>query len=202
MNPSFFRAIRASLALALLALSTSSCVMQAGSLDLTRINLEEQLPGARFDSEVQMTLGRMSLGLTRAIVNAVDDEEADEGLELLRKIRKVELAVYRTEALPSVRQATFVIPHERRLKKKGWQTVVEIAEDNSASWVMMRQTKGKIRGMMVGALDNDELVLVKLTGDIQEIYEKLITDHILDVPGVVHADLEPEPGEPIVTEEL
>ncbi len=186
----------AALALAALALVETGCVMHANTLNGTRIRIEEQLPGASFDPEFQLTLGRLSLGLTRRLIRAVDE---DEDLGVLWDINRVEVAIYRTESLPSMRQAGFVIPHEKRLKKKGWMTATRATSPDGATWVLFREKDGGIHEIMVGALDEDELVLVKLRGDIQGIFERLEDDGILDVPGVVHADLDPEPGEPIAT---
>ena len=182
-------------ALSALALAASGCVTSASTLNGTRIAIEEQLPGARFDSEFQLTLGRFSLGLARALIG----DDAREEIGILKDVRRVEVAIYRTEYLPSVREAGFVVPHEKRLKKNGWQTITRAVSDDSATWVFLRQKEGRFQELMVGALDDDELVLVKLRGDIQSIIDRLLEEDVLDVPGVVRADLDPEPGEPIAT---
>lgn len=185
-------------ALALSALAASGCMMHASSLAPLRTEIEDQLPGARFDSQFQLKLGRLSLGLAKKILSAVDD---DEELAFLRSIHRIEVAVYRTEALPAVRTAAFAIPRERQFRKRGWMKAVEAVDGDTVSWVLFRQQDERIRAILVGALDDDELVLVKLTGDIQGIFDKLMEEHLLDVPGVIEADLEPEPGEPIATVE-
>ncbi|HEX9737215.1 MAG TPA: DUF4252 domain-containing protein [Thermoanaerobaculia bacterium] len=186
----------ATLALVLVALTTSGCMTSASSLAPLRTEIEQQLPGARFDSEFQLKLGRMSLGLAKKVMSAVEE---DEELAFLRDIHKIEVAVYRTEALPAARTAAFAMPQGRHLKKKGWMTAVESIADDSVTWVLFREHDERIRGILVVALDDDELVLVKLTGDIQGIFDKLMEENLLDVPGVIEADLEPEPGEPIAT---
>jgi hypothetical protein len=184
-------------ALVLLALAAGGC-MHASTLAPLRTDIEQQLPGARFDSEFQLTLGRISLALAKKILSAVDEEE---GLAFLRDIHRIEIAVYRTEDLPAVRTAAFAIPRERQLKKKGWMTAVESFGPGAVTWVLFRQQDERIRAVLVGALDDDELVLVKLHGDIQGIFDKLMDENLLDVPGVIEADLEPEPGARIATVE-
>lgn len=188
------------LATAALGLTASGCVMHARTLETTRFGLERELPGARFDSELQLKLGRVSLGLVRRLASLADDEDVEE-LGILRDIRRVELAVYRTESLPSIRETAFAIPRERNLRKKGWKTAVRAVSADSASWVLFLEQQGEIRGLLVGALDDDELVLVKIHGDIQGIFERLMEEHVLDLPGVVRADLEPGEGEPIAVVE-
>ncbi len=51
------------------------------------------------------------------------------------------------------------------------------------------------------ALDGDELVMVKIRGDVDGMFERLREEGILVLPGIVHTDLDPEEGEPAVTVE-
>ena len=192
------RHVMATAALALLALVTNGCMMHAGSLEPIRMNIEHQVPGARFDSEFQLKLGRMSMGLVKRITRAVDDED-EEDLAFLQNIRSLELAVYETRSLPKA--ADLDIPKLRKLKRQGWMTAIESRAEDSVTWVLFRQQDDRVSGILVGALDDDELVLVKLNGDIQNVFDQLMDEGILDVPGVVQADLDPEPGEPIAVVE-
>lgn len=190
------RHVPALAAIVLLAAMTSGCMMHASSLAPLRTDIEQRLPGARFDSEFQLKLGRISLALAKKIIAAVDEEEE---LAFLRSIHRIEVAVYRTEALPAFRDAAFAMPRGRHFRKRGWMTAVESVADDSVTWVLFRQHDERIRGILVVALDDDELVLVKMNGDIQGIFDKLMEENLLDVPGVIEADLEPEPGERIAT---
>lgn len=182
-------------ALALVAASSTGCVMHARSLERTRLDIEKQLPGARFDSQMKLTLGRMSLGLAKKIVRWANADEPE--LAVLRDIHRVELAIYRTERLPPVRDGGFSIPRAARLSERGWETVVESIHDDGAVWVMARGENKPVEEILVGALDDDELVLVKVRGDVERMLQRLHDEGELDLPGVVHADLEPEPGDPI-----
>ena len=188
----------ATFALTLLAITTTGCMMHASSLEPMRMNIERQVPGARFDSELQLKLGRMSMGLLKRITQAVDEED-DEELAFLQSIRSLELAIYETRSLPKAQDLD--IPKLRKLKKQGWMTAIESRAEDNVTWVLFRQQDNRVSGILVGALDDDELVLVKLNGDIQNVFDQLMNEGILDVPGVVQADLEPEPGEPIAVVE-
>jgi len=182
--------------LVLVALVAGGC-MHAASLNGLRHDIESEVDGARFESEMQLTLGRISLGLARVVI---PDEEMDEELAVLKEVKKVEIAVYETITLPP--SAEPAIPGYRSLKRKGWQTIMTATEsDGGRAWVLARQRDGSFREILVGSLDRDELTMVKIHGDVERMIERLQEEGILDIPGVVHADMEPEEGEDAVTVE-
>ncbi len=183
------------------AVVTTGCFTHAHTLEPTRYAVEKQLPGARFEPEIKLTFGRVSLALARKIVRWADVEEPE--VQMLRDVHRVELAIYRTHSLPEIGQAGFAIPRAARMADRGWQTIIHASNEGGATWVLMRpRPNGKAEEILVGALDDDELVLVKVRGDIDGMLERLRDESVLDIPGVIHADLEPEPGEPIAVVEM
>ncbi len=177
------------------SLLAGGCVMHAPNLNRTRLEIERRLPGARFDREIEMTVGRISLGLARRFAG---DEE---GLAILRDLERAEIGIYEARALPALRQAGGAISFADLLEGRGWQTFVRIAGDDSVVQILFRSRRGSMRELFIGSLDHDELVLVRLRGDIQGLVDRLQTEGILDVPGVVFADIDPPDGKPIVSVE-
>lgn len=187
--------LRQLIPLVLVALVAGGC-MHAASLNGLRHDIESEVDGARFESEMQLTLGRISLGLARVII---PDEEMDEEMAVLKEVKKVEIAVYETITLPARAEGQPAIPGYESLKRKGWQTIMTTTEsDGGRAWVLARRRDGSFREILVGALDRDELTMVKIHGDVGRMIERLQEEGILDVPGVVHADMEPEEGEDAV----
>lgn len=184
----------------LLAVLCSGCAFNARTLSGTAYDLEREIPGAQFDAEFQLTLGRVSLGLAKKIVNLAVDEEEEDEIAFLRKIKRVEMATYETRRLPEL-PSDMSFPGDRTLRKKGWNVIVSTTADDGASWVYMREKNGRPHELMVAALDDDELVLIKVRGDLRSMVEQVLDENVVDVPGVVHADLEPEEGEPIAVVE-
>ncbi len=184
--------------LALAALAAGGC-MHASSLNGLRHDIEAEIDGARFESEMQLTLGRISLGLVRVIV---PEEEKEDELAVLKDVKKIEIAIYKTIALPSPAEGESIIPGHQSLKRKGWQTIMTATEsDGGRAWVLAREREGAIRQILVGSLDRDGLTMVKIHGNVERMIERLQEEGLLDVPGVVHADMEPEEGEDAVTVE-
>ncbi|RMH16609.1 MAG: hypothetical protein D6696_17750, partial [Acidobacteria bacterium] len=129
--------------LAALGLSAGGCVMSARTLDGMRVRLEEELPGARFEPEFQLTLGKISLGLARKLVELADAED-EEGVSALRYLERVEVAIYRPRRRPPIGGDGFAIPQERRLKKRGFELLLESRDEDGATWVFVRRDGGAL----------------------------------------------------------
>lgn len=191
--------------LALVLLAASGCMFHTPGLAKQRQALERQIPGAEFDRTIGLKFGRISLGLARSIARASlddsDDEESRQVIALLRKIKGVQVGLYRTIELPPIDTRTFRLPSDDQLRGDGWYVAAEIRGEDHVAWALAKNdARGIVRQIQVGALDEDELVLVRVRGNVQEMLDELIEHNVLDLPGMVHADLDPEPGEPITSD--
>lgn len=183
------------------ALASTGCMLATPGLGNQRDALEAQIPGARFDRTFGIRLGRMSLGLTRSIIRAVEDEDEDldQAMVALRHVKGVQVAVYETLELPATGTAAFKPPNTEQLGAN-WFVAADIRGSDHAGWAMARTSqKGIIRELMIGALDEDQLVLVRIKGNLEALLERLEESHELDLPGLIHTDLDPEDGEPVAT---
>ncbi len=112
-------------------------------------------------------------------------------------IRRTERRRFRGLRRPARRElgGRFTIP--RSLRRQGRKTLNTVRDDDGGVWVLFRERKdGSIRKLMLGSLDGDELVMVKIRGDVDGMFEQLRDEGILMLPGIVHTDLDPEEGEP------
>jgi hypothetical protein len=174
--------------------------MHASTLNGLRYDIERELEGARFESDTQMTLGPLSLALVRRLAAAGETE--DEDLALLKDVRKVEIALYETLSLPAPAGGRFTIPAHDAFRSQGWKTLATVDEGDGGTWVLYRNGRdGSIRELLVGSLDRNELELVRIRGDVEGMMERLRDENRLDLPGIVHTDLDPEEGEPALTVE-
>ncbi len=191
--------------LALILLSSTGCMFHTPGLAKQRQALERQIPGASFDRTIGLKFGRMSLGLARSIARASlddsGDEESRQAIALLRKIKGVQVGVYRTLELPPIDTRSFRLPSDDQLRGDGWYVAAEVRGEDHVAWALAKNdARGMVRQIQVGALDEDELVLVRIRGNVQEMLDELVERNVLDLPGMIHADLDPEPGEPIATD--
>lgn len=189
------------LLLSILAITSSGCMLATPGLGNQRTALEAEIPGAKFDRTFGIRLGRMSLGLTRSIIRASEDEDedVDAAVEALRHVKGVQVAVYETLELPSVGTAAFKPPSTKDLDGN-WFVAANIRGQDHAGWALARTSKkGLVREIRIGVLDEDQLVLVRIKGNLEALLEQLEESNELDLPGLIHTDLDPAEGEPVAT---
>ena len=168
------------------ALSTSSCVWTP---ELSRVasDLERQLPDAKFDKEFSVSLGPMALGFARLVSGMVGDDDVRHARDYIKDVTRVQVAVYDTRDMPSM--SNLKMPSQlAELEDKGWETAVKVREDDEAVWVMYRIDDDSIRDLYVVVLSDEELVIVKATGQLDRIMARALIDaeHERGVPGLGH----------------
>jgi len=167
-----------------LLFSATGCVWTP---ELSRVasELESQLPNATFDKEFAVSLGPMALGFAKLISGMVGDDDVQHARAYLKDVSRVQVAVYDTHDMPSM--SNIKMPSRLKdLEDRGWETAVKVREENEAVWVMYRIDKNSIRDLYVVVLSNDELVLVKATGNLDRIMARALIDaeHERGVPGL------------------
>ncbi len=188
------RSVATSALLALLALAglaTAGCWRGPGPEPIRRA-VEEQVPGAHFDRDVHVRLGRMTTGLARWVANrALDEDDADdaEAKVVINAVRRVEVAVYTNRSRlddDSVDGVTMPSSLRRMLGREGWVVMTEARDAGSMAWVLVNQDSQsgspEIRGIYVVSLDSDELSIVRLEGRFDEAFAKIFADDPYGAP--------------------
>jgi hypothetical protein len=167
-------------ALAALAVAAAGC-WQGPGVDRVRWAVERQLPGARFDPEVHVRLGRLSTGFAHWVVNlALDDADEEErrAQAVVNAVDRVEVAVWAydgaagTEALDAVAMPRSL---ERMLAQEGWAVMLESRTGDERAWVLTRQDAGAIHALYLVALDASELSVVRLEGRFDEAFVRALS---------------------------
>ncbi|MFH1756117.1 MAG: DUF4252 domain-containing protein [Candidatus Latescibacterota bacterium] len=156
-------------AILVMAMLLCSGCLWAPGLERLKNEITAQLPGARFDKEVALTLGPMSLMLARAAVRFVP--EAQEARDYLSEVRRVELAVYQTEYLPPLDDLQFP-KHLSNLLNDDWEIAARVRDHNEVVWVLYHDNGQKIDCMCAVILDEENLVLVKVQGNLGKLVLK------------------------------
>jgi len=137
--------------------------------------IEEQMPGAHFEKEFAISLGPITLGLARMASGMVHDDDVQVARSYLGDVRNVQVAVYKTHSVSSVTRVRMPKQLER-LQDKGWETAVRVREDDEVIWVMYRSDDESIRELYVVVLDDSELVMVKVRGNLERIAGKALAE--------------------------
>lgn len=148
----------------------------APPVEQVKAELERQLPGAEFDREFRLRLGRFTLGMARSLAEWALPEE-DEDLELLRHVRRIDVGSYRVVSLPPLDDLAPPAPLIGALERSGWSLMVSTRDDGEWIWLFVRQDEaGVIRSLYVVALDEVELTMVSLEGRLDRLVAEAIAD--------------------------
>lgn len=159
------------------AVFASGCIYSR-EISQTRRDLERSDPGARFEREMVVNLGPISLRTLGLVGGLVDggDEDVAMARRYLREIRRVKVGVYRVEQAPDLH--AFDPPALRRFQRDGWELAVKNQdEQGEVVWVFYKERKGHIRDMYAIMLSDEELVLARVRGRLDRLLARVLEDH-------------------------
>lgn len=116
------------------------------------------------DSEINLSLGPLTLGTARWIIDADDEPEIDA---LLDNVDGVRISVYKVEENSEVFKDNFSAT-QANLRDDGWQHIMRVNEDESADYSLMfiKSNGDIIDGLVVLSLSDNEAVFVNIIGNI------------------------------------
>jgi hypothetical protein len=155
------------------ALLMSGC-MRSRQLENLCDEIADQCPGAQFSREFSLSLGPISMGVVRFATGFSEDTR--EAREYLSGVSRVQLAIY--EVSSARRSERLKLPKQLRemIEEDGWEMVVKSSDKNETAWILFREDDGKIRDMQITALDDHELVMIRVSGHLNELFEKAMKD--------------------------
>lgn len=148
---------------------------RARSLERIAEEISWQYPDADFDREFSVSLGSLALGLVR--LGAGFAEEGREAREYLSGVRRVQIAVYKVRNLQAIDHAEIPKGLSDLLEDDDWEVVVKTNEPTERVWILYREDGEVIRDVHITVLSDDELVLIRVSGQINDILNKAIEDH-------------------------
>jgi len=149
---------------------------QSPTAEQVRLELEHQLPGAKFERESHIHLGRFSMGAVKQVLRFTLPKGSSER-KLIASLKRVDVATYRVISPPEDPVPSSVAVLERRLEHAGWTVAVKERGFDERTWVLYREDdKGSIRSLCVVSLDAYELEVVSVDGRIDELLAEAIAD--------------------------
>lgn len=154
--------------------------------------IERQLPGARFEKDMRLSLGPLSLGMARFATGFIPAQmapEAREAHEYLQEVRRVQLALYKTVALPPLQEVRLPEHLKARIANEGWHLAVKKQAASELVWVLTREEKGLVRDIYVILLDRQHLALVRVEGRMDQLLAKAMEHRADELPQMLGLDL-------------
>lgn len=162
------------IAVAILALSSSGCY-RAVHLERIGYEIADACPGARFKRDFSLSLGGASWGIMKNIALSVEKDDP-EVRAIVGGLSRIELVVYEVSGISKV-DARPIGEVVRGSLDDDWELMVKSADKNEMVWIHYREDDGRVREMNITAFDDGELVIVRLSGRLDEIMEMAIADH-------------------------
>jgi hypothetical protein len=158
------------------------------SVDSVRYEIERRLPGARFEPEEHIRLGRFTMALVRGVLRMVTDEE--DSVPLLNEIRRVEVATYRVHSMPDLKgRLGAETGFREKLAEAGWSMALQEQDADSRTWLFVRNgDDGSLSNLYVVALDSAELTLVRLDGRLDHAFARAVAGDPDEVVRMVKTD--------------
>ena len=184
------RTLRAGI-LGLLLVCLSGCLWTPELSGIER-EIERQLPGARFEKDMRLNLGPLSLGMARFATGFIPKDvapEAREAHEYLEEVRRVQVALYKTLELPPLQEVRLPEVLKARIVDGGWHLAVKKQSVSELVWVLTREEMGLVRDIYVILLDHDHLAMVRVEGRMDQLLAKAMEHRADELPQMLGLDL-------------
>ena len=160
--------------LALLLFVASGCIYSR-EIAQTRRDLEAHYPEARFEREMVVNFGPLSLKTLGLVSKLSSDEDVAMARRYMNEIRRVKVGVYRVEQAPDL--DAFDPPALRRFQRDGWELALKNRDDEQVVWVLYKERKGHVRDLYAIVLSEEELVLARVKGHLDRLLARVLEDH-------------------------
>lgn len=159
------------LLVALLLPLLSGC-FYSREISRTQRAIERANPGVDFDRRFVFSMGRGSIGVLSEMSSFSRERDVRLVSDYLRNLKSVRVGMYELEGNLD-RPLVLDIPQRRH---ESWQTLARVRDDSTNVSVLYRERFGEVRDLFVVALNNPDLVIVRLTGNFTELVSRAIQD--------------------------
>lgn len=130
-----------------------------------------------FQREIEFSVGPVGFFLASKFVQFAETEENID--ELLSKISNIHLGVYKRTTNKSKPSLNLLRDLSYQFKNDNWSCIVRSLNENEIVGVFIKlNSSDKIENLFVISLNDDELVLLKLNGNIESIIDVIIREHV------------------------
>ena len=130
-------------------------------------SINAQLPELQLTRVFSLSIGRSALALVDVVASTGEFDFSD--------LDKVQIAVYETGFANEVSLSNFNVEAAlvSRDKSLNWQTIVKVRDVGEHVWIVagINESKGRVDAISIVALENSELVLVNVDGDLLRMLE-------------------------------
>jgi len=157
----------------------SGCIAVDGYFKNVRNKVFESVEGD-FHREVEFSLGAAAITLSTVAVSLSDAPDFTD--DMLRKIHRVQIGVYENRDWRSYKpNFTSLREITTDLKDDGYEFIVRTVNNNEMAAVMVKSDNNRVKEMFVVAVNNEELIMTQIFGDLDELIEIVLREEGLNV---------------------
>ena len=136
--------------------------------------------GEQFDKEFEFSFGTVTIGMAEIVLNFAETDEPIE--DILSEINSIQVGVYNNKSNSksgtNTDEINFLIS---KMEKSGWDCIVRAYEKNDVSAVFVKMNEEELKQLYVISMNNDEIVLVEVLGNLHKVIEIAIREKGFDL---------------------
>lgn len=157
----------------------SGCIAVDGYFKNVRNKVFSSVEGD-FQREVEFSLGAAAITLSTVAVSLSDAPDFTD--DMLRKIDRVQIGIYKNldwnKYKPNFNSLRAITSD---LKEDGYEFIVRSIDRDEMAAVMIKTNDYRIKEMFVVAVNDEELIMTQVFGDLDELIEIVIREEGLNV---------------------
>jgi hypothetical protein len=133
-----------------------------------------------FRSEYQFSVGSVGITVSSWFVDAAAEE--DLAGDILDDVSSVQVGVYKKIRSAKSPDITTLRELEDEMIQKGWKSIVKNCEGDELSGIYIRSNPNEtLDRLFVISLNNEELTLVEIEGDLKEVISTVIREKGMNI---------------------
>jgi hypothetical protein len=136
--------------------------------------------GNDYKSEFQFSVGSVGITVSSWVVDASTDDDFPS--DILEDVSSVQVGVYKKLQGTSFPNFQTLLEIEPEMQASGWRSILRSYKDDELTGIYIRNIKEEqLNRLFVISLEDDELVLVEVEGDLNEAIATVIREKGIDI---------------------
>jgi len=136
--------------------------------------------GNDYKSEYQFSIGSVGVTVSSWVIDASSDD--DIAADILDDVSSVQIGVYKKLRGTNASDFQILNDIEPEMRASGWRSIIRSSTENELTGIYIRNEKVEmLNRLFVISLENDELVLVEIEGDLNEAIATVINEKGMDI---------------------
>ena len=133
--------------------------------------------GKEFETDAEFSLGGFEIWILDGLAGFIEDDEI--ATTFLSSVSGIQIGVYKRNSNGNLfPQKNLLTKIDKQMNRKGWKYVVKSFESNEMSAVYInKDSEIMLKELFVVNVDNSEVTIVHISGDLEKIIEAAIKEH-------------------------